>query len=270
MLTRKNNLLEGLVLPVLLMVGFFYRLYGLNANYSFWTDEEHVAIFSRAILERGKPVLANGYSTGVYQYLQYWLSAISARIFGLNEFAIKFPSVIFGVLTIGAIYLLGKELFNKNIGLVAAIFVTFLKIEILWSRQARPYQALQSFFLFGTYFIYKLAEGKKFRWRYFVAFLVCGILASLMHGLGLVILPVGLIYLLIWGRWNKLGILTMAGILGVLGNWGGKEKKWILPVLFLAIQGLIISFFLGQYTRYFYPVFPFLILLAAGGAGVDR
>ena len=186
-----------LILIILLSIGFFYRIYGLNVNYSFWTDEEHVAIFSRAILERGKPVLANGYSAGAYQWLQYWLSAISAKIFGLNEFAVRLPSVIFGVLTIWATYFFGKELFNKKIGLLAAFFITFLKIEILWSRQARPYQALQFFFVLGAWFIYRLAKEEKFKWRYFSGFLTCGVLASLMHGLGLVFLFNGFLYLLL-------------------------------------------------------------------------
>mgnify|MGYP001273077504 CR=1 FL=1 len=140
---NKNNLISSLLLAALLIIGFFYRIYGLNNNYSFWTDENHVAIFVRAILERGKPILLNGHTTGIYQWLQYWLSSISSKIFGLNEFAIRFPSIIFGVLTIWAIYLLGKELFNRNVGLLSAFFITFLKIEILWSRQSRPYQILQ-------------------------------------------------------------------------------------------------------------------------------
>ena len=159
---RKKSSWLTLFMMALMAIGFWYRIYGLNNNNSFWTDENHLAIFARAILEKGKPILANGYSTGTYQWLQYWLSAISARIFGLNEFAIRFPSVIFGVLTIWAVYLLGKELFNKNIGLVAAALITFLKIEILWSRQARPYQALQFFFVLGAWFIYKLAKEEKF------------------------------------------------------------------------------------------------------------
>jgi len=239
-----------LFLFFLIIIGFFYRLYGLDANYSFWTDEEHVAIFSRAILERGKPVLANGYSTGIYQWLQYWASAVSAKIFGLNEFAIRLPSVFFGVLTIWAVYLLAKELFVNSstsavrrqrlcrrreeslrlrpapsgaglhsgppsevfVPLVAAALTTFLNIEILWSRQARPYQALQFFYLLGAWFIYKLTKEEKFNWRYFLGFFAIGILASLMHGLGLVILFSGFIYLLLFSfslvkKWLPLGIL---------------------------------------------------------------
>jgi 4-amino-4-deoxy-L-arabinose transferase-like glycosyltransferase len=222
---KQNSLTSILLLIILIVVGFFYRLYGLNDNYSFWTDENHIAIFARAILERGEPVLVNGYSTGIYQWLQYWLSAISAKIFGLNEFAIRFPSVIFGVLTIWAVYLVGKELFNKNIGLVAAAFTTFLNIEILWSRQARPYQALQFFYLLSAWFIYKLAKEKRFNWRYFGGFLGSGVLASLMHGLGLVIFFNGFLYLFLfrfsWFKkwWRAAGVLAVLPLVWYLWDY---------------------------------------------------
>ncbi len=305
-------LIANIFLWLLMAVGFFYRIYGLNNNYSFWSDENVVAIFTRSILERGKPILANGYSTGIYQWLQYWLSALSAKIFGLNEFAIRFPSVVFGALTIWAVYLLGKELFNKNVGLAAASFTTFLKIEILWSRQARPYQALQFFFLLGAWFIYKLAKEEKFNWRYFMGFLGCGVLASLMHGLGLVIFFVGFVYFLIfkpsWFKkkwmllgiilpvvlgwifkiqifsvisqigkvnnlfyyrvflWHNYSLLVFLVLVGFLFQIFQKKKSWQILILFLAIQGVIVSFFLPQpFTRYFYIVFPFFLLFSAVG-----
>jgi len=301
------------VFPILLffliVVGFYFRWHGLSQNYSFWTDEEHVAIFARAILERGKPVLANSYSTGVYQWLQYWLSAISAKTFGLNEFAIRFPSVIFGVLTIWAVYLLGKELFNKNVGLLSAFLITFSKIEILWSRQARPYQALQLFLILGAYFSYKLVK-EKFNYFNLVGFLISGILAFLFHGLGLVVIFDGIVFLtlvnfkklakiliplvvfllmMIVVFWQSIGrainifgktnylfyyrvFLThnylLLCLLAVFGGfllfWRKNCRELILFVIFLGVQIIIASFFLIQpFTRYFYPVFPFLILLSA-------
>ena len=95
-----------IILIVLLILGLIWRLVPLVKNYSFWTDEDHVAIFSRAIIERGKPILINEFNTGIYQWLLYWFSAISAKIIGLDEFAIRLPSVFFGVLTIWVILVL--------------------------------------------------------------------------------------------------------------------------------------------------------------------
>jgi len=302
-----------LILIFLILIGFFYRIYGLNFNYSFWNDEENVAVFARAILQRGYPVLDNGYSTGLYKWLQYWLSAGSVKIFGLDEFAIRFPSVIFGILTIFIIYLLGKDLFNKKVGLISAFLLTFLKIEILWSRQARPYQGLQFFYLLGAFFLYKLVQSKKINWKYFLGFLISGILASLMHGLGIFLFLFGFIYIIYnrlefvrkkW-RWFLVTFLIFISFTFFLRDrilwplerfnefnnfyyyrvflthnylsisfltflaifWLGFKKvykKFSLFLIFLGLQILIISFFLPQpFIRYFYIVFPFLILLSS-------
>ena len=265
-------LVSNIILFFLLILGFYYRIYGLDNNYSFWTDENHVAIFVRAILERGQPALTNGYSTGVYQWLQYWISALSACIFGLNEFAIRLPSVFFGVLTILVIYLLGKEIFNRRVGLLSTFFITFMNIEILFSRQARPYQALQFFYLLGFYFIYRLTKEKIFNWRYFLGFLGCSVFASLMHGLGLTIFFSGFIYLLIFKaswfgkKWMFLGIflLVLFGLIfkvqifSILSSIGRTNNLFYyrvfmthnyLPFCFLSFVGGLFLFWQKEYQK---------------------
>lgn len=308
----------SIILLVLIALGLWYRLIELG-KYSFWTDEGHVAIFSRVILDRGKPVLENGYSTGGYQWLQYQLGAVSTKIFGLNNFAIRFPSVIFGILTIWLVYLLGKELFNKKVGLIAAFLTTFLKIEILWSRQARPYQALQFFYLLSAYFIYKLSispqKGSTSHPRSvfnLIGFLISVILATVFHGLGLVVffnglvflsianfarlkkyllvsLPIFLSALFIFRRLilasfvrigevnnffyyrvfltqNYLPLIILAGLGGLLLLIKRGCRKLLLFSIFFASQGFIVSFLFAQpFVRYFYPVFPSIILLASQG-----
>ncbi len=197
--------------------------------------------------------------------------------------------------------------------MTAAILITFLKIEILWSRQARPYQALQFFSLLGAFFIAKLTKEERFNWRYFLGFLGCGILASLMHGMGLVIFFVGFLYLLLFhfswlkkwilpvilltlifgyvfkvqifsvvsqiGKvnnlfyyrvflWHNYSLLVFLALVGFLFQIFQKKKTWLISILFLAIQGFIVSSLLTQtFTRYFYIVFPFLVLLSAFGLG---
>ncbi|OQA93423.1 MAG: Dolichyl-phosphate-mannose-protein mannosyltransferase [Microgenomates group bacterium ADurb.Bin219] len=187
MLKQKNNRWEKLVLSILLLIGFLYRVNGQEVNYSFWTDEGHVAIFSRAIIERGRPVLINGYSTGIYQWLEYWTSAVSAKLFGLSEFSLRLPTAIFGVLTILVVYKLGKELFVAEVGLLTAFLTTFLNIEILYSRQLRPYQAIQFFWILGAYLLVKTFKNiggiKNVLWL-----VLCGILATLFHFMGVMFL----------------------------------------------------------------------------------
>jgi len=192
-----------------------------------------------AILERGKPVLLTGYSGGLYQYLLYWVMAGSAKIFGLNEFALRFPLLISGVLTIPVTYLLGKELFNKKTGILSAILVAFLNIEILYSRQARPYQAVQLFYLCEAYFAYRLSFATRINYRDLAGFLFSGLCASLFHGLGMVVLFDGFLFLIIVS-FQKL-------------------KKFLISILFFLILMLLffsqysqMIFYFGQHFNFFY------------------
>ncbi|RJQ37716.1 phospholipid carrier-dependent glycosyltransferase [Candidatus Microgenomates bacterium] len=44
-----------------------------------------------------------------------YVTAISVKIFGLSEFAVRFPSALFGIATVGLTFFLVKKLFNNNI-----------------------------------------------------------------------------------------------------------------------------------------------------------
>ncbi len=46
----------------------------------------------------------------------FWLQAISMKIFGINEFAARFPNALVGVLWLNLIYYLGKSYFGKRMG----------------------------------------------------------------------------------------------------------------------------------------------------------
>lgn len=184
---------ELLFLSLLTFLGFYHRMCGLSNNYSFWTDENHVAIFARAILERGAPVLENGYHTGLLQSLWYWITALFMKIFGISEMSTRLPSVFFGVLAIPLAYLTGKATFSKGVGIVFSFFVTFLTIQILWSRQARPYQALQFFWLFSFYLIVLILKENPIKNKYKISLVVISVLAFLMHGLGLLLIGANLL-----------------------------------------------------------------------------
>ncbi len=184
---------QKLLFFLVFILALILRLVYLDQNPTFISDEASIGYNAYSVLKTGKDewgkfLPLSFKSFGEYKLPAYiYLTVPSIAVFGLNEFALRFPSVVFGILTIWAIFLLGREMFDRNVGLVAAFFTTFLKIEILWSRQARPYQALQFFSLLGAWFIYKLTKEEKFNWRYLLGFLFCGFLASLMHGLGLII-----------------------------------------------------------------------------------
>ena len=65
----------------------------------------------------------------------FYLSGLSEFIFGVNEFAVRFPSALFGALTVIPIYLISSLLFkSKRAAIVTAIIFIFLPWHIVLSR----------------------------------------------------------------------------------------------------------------------------------------
>ena len=53
--------------------------------------------------------------------LFFWLQALSMHIFGINEFAARFPNAICGIVTLLVIYNIGRELYNHRFGMIWSI-----------------------------------------------------------------------------------------------------------------------------------------------------
>lgn len=58
------------------------------------------------------------------------------------EILFRIPSVLFGVVTIWAVFLLGKELFNEKVGILASLVLTFNPYHLYFSRDLEPYSAV--------------------------------------------------------------------------------------------------------------------------------
>jgi 4-amino-4-deoxy-L-arabinose transferase-like glycosyltransferase len=50
--------------------------------------------------------------------LFFWMQALSMKMFGINEFAARFPNAVIGILTIFLFYLIGKKLYDEKFGLI--------------------------------------------------------------------------------------------------------------------------------------------------------
>lgn len=50
-----------------------------------------------------------------------WLQALSMHIFGINEFAARFPNAICGILTLIILFIIGKKLKNETFGIIWAL-----------------------------------------------------------------------------------------------------------------------------------------------------
>src|SRR5687767_13992441 len=79
-------------------------------------DEPRYAQVAREMYDRSDwvtPTLG-GFNWFEKPALLYWLQMVSYNIFGVNEFAARFGSALFGLGTIACLWLLGEKFFSPN------------------------------------------------------------------------------------------------------------------------------------------------------------
>ena len=79
-------------------------------------DEPRYAQIAREMFERGDWITPKlgGFDWFEKPALLYWLEIISYKLFGVNEFAARFGSAIFGLLTVFCLWILGRNLAQKQ------------------------------------------------------------------------------------------------------------------------------------------------------------
>jgi mannosyltransferase len=128
-----------LLLALLLFLGAGLRFYGLGRE-SLWNDEldsRRVSGAPTAGEVMAKTLAQDGHPP-VYNLLLHGVE----RLWGDSERALRFPSALAGVLSIAAIFVLGRLLYGVFEGLLAAGLLTVLWCPLYYSQEARPYSLL--------------------------------------------------------------------------------------------------------------------------------
>jgi len=88
-------------------------------------DETFYAQTTKEMIQRNDWITPHLYGKPQFEkpILFYWLAMCSSKIFGVNEFSVRFPSALFGTLGLIAIYSLGALMFNKRVGLLAGVIL---------------------------------------------------------------------------------------------------------------------------------------------------
>ncbi|RLC78046.1 MAG: hypothetical protein DRI61_10485, partial [Chloroflexi bacterium] len=148
----KNSRTRWLVL-LLLLLAFLLRVYRLGAQ-SLWYDEgvsAYLTTLSPAELTRWT---AEDIQPPLYYYVLYlWV-----RGAGRSEFALRFPSLFFGVLMVPMFYLLGKRLAGEKAAIIAALLAAISPLYLWYSQEARMYTLFTFLGLLSCWLLLKLAN----------------------------------------------------------------------------------------------------------------
>jgi len=262
----------AVAIVVLMGVGAYFRLTYLT-TVSPDVDEYLTLWAAQKIIEHGYPLLPSGfiYLPGV---LFSYLDALFIYLFGSSEEVARLPSLLMGLSSIPLIYLLGKRMFSKGVGLLAAALLTFSPEAIVWSGRARMYALQQLAVILALGCFYKgFIGGDDDRPRYLFALFFTAALFSQTTTV-LLFVPLFLAILVRWGwRWlfkpGVLGSLFLSGM-GVLVTFalgliaGPLTSTGERPFLELSLGwGLKSSFFFREFF-WLLPYLPLTLLLLLG------
>jgi 4-amino-4-deoxy-L-arabinose transferase-like glycosyltransferase len=204
-------------LLLILLVAFILRIKGLTRQ-SLWLDELHT-------MNEADPSIS---WAEMFRYLkccdphpplQFILARLSFGIFGHTEFTARILSVVAGTVSVYAMYLLGKALLSRRLGLIAATLTCVNYYNLFYSQEARCYIFA---FLFAalsfTWFIKMMKQPGRNNMILYAAFTLC----------------------LLYSHYYSLFVLASQVLLLILFLFleSGKERKSLLK--WFSFSGLII------------------------------
>lgn len=105
---------------LILISALFFFIPFLGSVHLFDWDEINFAESAREMLVTGNfsRVQIDFHPFWEKPPLFFWMQALSMKLFGINEFAARFPNAVIGVFTLLTFYFLGKKLYDEKFGLI--------------------------------------------------------------------------------------------------------------------------------------------------------
>ena len=170
--------MDYILLGVIMLVATVLRLWKLG-QVPFMHDEFSALLRTRFdsfhdFIQQG--VMPDSHPIGVEAFLWLWV-----RVFGWSEFWVKLPFALMGIGSVYLIYLIGRQWFNRKVGLFSAAFFAVSQFTVFYSQLARPYSAGLFFVLLMAVFWYKVVFGTKTTTKDYVGFALSAWACSLMQ-----------------------------------------------------------------------------------------
>lgn len=214
----------SILLILLLLLAFALRIYGLP-ELSLRADEAATVFeagvkWSRLLRDLSRP--------GPHQPLYYLLLHGWMKLAGDGEMAVRFLTLISGVLMLPLVYVLGRRLFpdsRRSVGLWAGLLVAINPMLIWDAQDNRMYPLLAVFNVASFYFSLSILQ-KRGGWLHWFGYIISTTLALYTHYLAVfVVITENIVWaVLVWGfpqRLKRIGrwVVVQAGVALLFAPW---------------------------------------------------
>jgi len=158
---KKISRMHIITLSILFVVGISFRLWRIN-SFGLFVDEEAVFAYIASDILRGKII----YKDMVDSKMPYFYFSIALMFFLFGK-SIIYPRLLTAFLstfTLAFIYLIGKELYDRKVGLIAAGIYVLDPLSIVWCRYVmiEPYMTFFATFAIFMYLLYRKKENSTY------------------------------------------------------------------------------------------------------------
>lgn len=204
-------------LAFLVLFSAYLFLLGLGNMALTDPDEVFYAQTAKEMLDKGDWVTPHIFGQPQFEkpVFYYWLVMVSYKIFGVNEFAARFPSAVFGILGILGIYYLGRNIFSSRAGLYASLIMATSIEYIILARACVTDMVLCVFILWGFMFYFEGYLNQDSR-KYYLWSAVMFAGAVLTKGPVGLVLPLGVLLLFLIYKKDLKAILRYPIVPGVI------------------------------------------------------
>jgi 4-amino-4-deoxy-L-arabinose transferase-like glycosyltransferase len=185
------------VLGVIIAIAIVLRIPGLNS--CLWLDEVlTMARFARPPLT----TIFTSFPDQNQHMLYSLLAHCSLLIFGEQAWALRLPSVMFGALSIWALFLLGRRLIGDTEALIACGLMAVSYHHIWFSQNARGYMGLLFFTNIATWLWLRCLDTN--RWNDWLAYTASIVLGFWIHmSMLFVVATHAIVFLVVWLRSDR-------------------------------------------------------------------
>lgn len=246
-----SRIKPSVVFVALILVAVITRLVGLDSH-GIWVDERVSFLISHGLKYDELQALPNGFEpkdlygnynmAGVVKatiedngnsLLFNWVLYFQTKLFGSSDWSLRFPSVVFAVLTILLGAKFANRVFGKDAALVTLLLLIVSPMLLRYSQEARPYSMAMYFSLLATYCFWNLCffevTGKTKRIYFIVLYGLAVGVSLLSHYLSVYVFLAHIVISLIFVRKGQIWLhLFIAALipLSLMSYWmlnGGME-----------------------------------------------
>ena len=233
-----------IILLLLILLGYWLRVHNLD-SFSFWTDEgltPERSGYPVAQILRNDILIQGVVTTDTHPPLYYLILHLTRQLFGLSDFAFRYPSVLFGVLLIPLLYQLGRRMGGRTVGLVAALLAAVNPLQVYYSQEARMYSLLVLLVTGMSYVLWRAIQDT----RYEIRDTSSEARSSLVSRISYLVFPYLLLAALaVYTHYTAVFIVAAQALLWAWVLWRAGLRRLILGV---AALGVVVAIPLIPYT----------------------